>query len=171
MKSFNALLEKYVESLRVAKTLLSEGGVILSESEIYEYLVDALDLEPSENLILMEIPSETIASLVSERYQLRPPPEIISEVSFPDGILPSGIPLFLTHQQVKIKGEIWVIHKNDVDPFPSNPHAHNYQHNLVIHLGNGIIYKKRKNVGKLTKKKFMLLRDSIKNVQLPNIEA
>src|SRR5207237_6227170 len=41
-----------------------------------------------------------------------------------------GIPILLTEAQVKLQGEIWIVHKNDADPFPSNPHAHNYRERL-----------------------------------------
>lgn len=43
----------------------------------------------------------------------------------------------------KEKGEIWEIHKNDKDPFPSNPHAHNIETGEKLDLNNGNIYDSR----------------------------
>lgn len=33
-----------------------------------------------------------------------------------------------------------VAHKYDRDTFPSNPHAHNYDRKLKMHLGTGDLY-------------------------------
>ena len=45
--------------------------------------------------------------------------------------------------KVKVKGECWIIHKNDRDPFPSNPHAHNYDSFAAygLDLGTGRLYQ------------------------------
>ena len=169
MKNFSELVEQYLNSFEVAKSLLEKSDIFLSVNEIYDYLVDSPEINEYENLIVKEIPGEQIASIVERQYRLSPPSQVIAEVELLESITPSNVPVFLVHQQVKIKGEIWVIHKNDVDPFPSNPHAHNYQNNLVVHLGNGMIYKKRKLVGKLEKKKLSLLRSEIKNIELPEL--
>ncbi|WP_143748575.1 hypothetical protein [Chromohalobacter canadensis] len=171
MKDFPSLVESYKKSFSDAKTILGERGIYLSESEIYEYLLESPDIDEHENLILKEMSAEYIADSVGSQYRENAEPEVVDEVEFPESILPSGIPVFRTSQQVKIKGEKWVIHKNDADPFPSNPHAHNYQENLVVHLGNGMVYRRRKHVGKLSKKKLMLLRSEIKHVDLPDFTA
>ena len=61
----------------------------------------------------------------------------------------------------------WVVHKNDPDPFPSDPHAHNYEADLKLHLGNGELYNGSKCVGKIPAKKFKELRSSFKSISLP----
>lgn len=139
MKHFTELVEQYLKSFEEAKALLEKNGIFLSVSEIYKYLVDSSEINEYENLIIKELPCDQIASLVERQYTLSPPSQVIAEVELFESIVPPNIPIFLTHQQVKIKGEIWVVHKNDADPFPSNPHAHNYQSNLVVHLGNGMM--------------------------------
>jgi hypothetical protein len=68
-------------------------------------------------------------------------PEKMDEIRFDESIIPEGVPILLTEAEVKIKGEVWVVHKNDADPFPSNPHAHNYENRLKMHLGTGDLYK------------------------------
>jgi hypothetical protein len=168
MIAFHELVDKYKKSFEEAKRLLKVEGIKLSESDIFNYLLESPDIDERDNLIVKQIPAKDIALIVSCQYRLSPPPEVVLEIELPEGILPSGISTFLTHQQVKVKGEIWQIHKNDVDPFPSNPHAHNYQSNVVVHLGNGMIYRKRKYLGEqLTKKNLSLLRREIKNMELP----
>lgn len=128
-------------------------------------------MDNPSKIIYTELPASRMVNLVREQFQRSPPPEVLGEVEFEESILPSGVPRFLTEQQIKIKGEKWVIHKNDIDPFPSNLHAHNYQDNLVVHLGNGDLYQRRRKVGNLCKNKLKLLRGEIRNVSLPKLTA
>lgn len=74
-------------------------------------------------------------------------------------ILPKGIPVHLYEKQIKVKGQIWELHKNDADPFPSDPHAHNYETGLKLDLSNGNLYKKKKYTDSITKKTLLLIRD------------
>jgi hypothetical protein len=82
---------------------------------------------------------------------------------------------FLTEYKVRVKanGLIWVIHKFDKDPFPSNPHAHLLNDNIKMHLGNGKCYQRGKYIHTLNKKKLMHIRDSILkkiDIELPSLE-
>lgn len=73
--------------------------------------------------------------------------------------------------QVKSKGLIWVIHKYDADPFPSNPHAHQIVSGLKLDLSNGKCYKKKKFVYKIKKKDLLLIRKQVdKKIELPAIQ-
>lgn len=74
-------------------------------------------------------------------------------------ILPKGIPVHLYEKQIKVKGQIWELHKNDADPFPSDPHAHNYETGLKLDLSNGNLYKKKKYTDSITKKTLLVIRD------------
>lgn len=82
-------------------------------------------------------------------------------------ILPGNIEQRFVEALFKHHGEIWVVHKNDADPFPSNPHAHCYEKGLKLHLGNGKLYLGVKHVGKVSKKKFISLRNKMTNINLP----
>jgi hypothetical protein len=62
---------------------------------------------------------------------------------------------------IKLKGEVWEVHKHDKDEFPSNPHAHNYEYGLKLHLGTGVLYKKKNMVGSIRKKDLLKLRNLI----------
>jgi len=73
----------------------------------------------------------------------------------------------------KAKNIRWIVHKSDSDPFPSNPHAHDYKNNVKLHLGNGNLYRKRKIVGSLRKKELLKIREIIyykSTINLPPIE-
>lgn len=84
--------------------------------------------------------------------------------------LPPELPLFVRKKQYKVRGEVWTIHQNDVDPFPSSPHAHNHIQNLVMHLGNGKLYRNRNFVAGAKRKCFLDLRSLVKSVALPPLE-
>ncbi len=73
-------------------------------------------------------------------------------------IFPEGT---LIEYKVRIKssGLIWIIHRYDVDPFPSNPHAHQIDNNIKMDLSNGKCYKKRKLIHQLPKKEFLKIRE------------
>lgn len=65
-----------------------------------------------------ELYSDQMFELLKENI-----PEVnLIEVTFPESILPVGVPRIINEQEVRGNGEIQVIHKNDLDPFPSNPH-------------------------------------------------
>ncbi len=66
-----------------------------------------------------------------------------------------------TKIQVKSKGLVWRVHKYDPDPFPSNPHAHNFEQNLKLHLGTGEFYRARKSMGHMKRKDLLELRSKI----------
>jgi hypothetical protein len=72
--------------------------------------------------------------------------------------IPEAIEELETKVKIKSKGKIFIIHKNDADPFPSNPHAHWIDTNLKIDLSNGKCYHIRKHISTLSKKEFNELR-------------
>ena len=75
--------------------------------------------------------------------------------------------------RVKDSGIIWIIHKYDQDPFPSNPHAHNIDNNFKLHLGNGICFKKREKVYQISRKNLLEIRKKIENsinIKLPDLD-
>ncbi|MFC0776961.1 hypothetical protein [Flavobacterium sp. HJSW_4] len=88
-----------------------------------------------------------------------------------DGIFPEGVKSSLREKQIKVKGEIWELHKNDADPFPSNPHAHNYETGLKLDLSNGNLYKKKNIDSSINKKKLLNIREKFTNegFTMPNL--
>jgi hypothetical protein len=76
----------------------------------------------------------------------------------------------LREATVKCGGNIWRIHTNDTDPFPSNPHAHNLETGLKLDLSTGLLYLGRKPAGGTFKRKhFLTLRQlaASKGILLP----
>ena len=71
-----------------------------------------------------------------------------------------------TKEIIKYKG-IWEIHKNDKDPFPSNPHAHNKETGEKLNLSTGEIHniKTRQIVGKLNTKELNEIRKKSRILQ------
>lgn len=133
---------------------------ILSTQDITRYLL--------ENKIPTDDINKAISSIDLDffiKYK-----EFSERIVLTDSAIPAEIPIHIKKQNYKLKGEIWTVHKNDADPFPSSPHAHNYQQNIVMHLGNGSLYRKRDHLGFANRKVFLHLRSLIKNVCLPQLE-
>ncbi len=54
--------------------------------------------------------------------------------------IPDGCRRRLDEVRVKRDGEIWQINRNDADPYPSNPHAHNVESGLKLDLSTGALW-------------------------------
>ena len=66
--------------------------------------------------------------------------------------------------RIKARGQIWVIHKYDPDPFPSNPHAHDIQNNIKLDLSNGNCYRVRQYIYTIKKKDLLIIRQQVQAV-------
>jgi hypothetical protein len=55
-------------------------------------------------------------------------------------------------------------------PFPSNPHAHNLESRLRLHLGTGELFDKRRVVEKISRKDLLDIRKRLKNFDLPELD-
>ncbi|WP_391087842.1 hypothetical protein [Vibrio sp. NH-UV-68] len=144
----------------VIESIESKLNRIVSAAEIIEEL-GAKDVDCScADSVISSLSDEFISNL----------PLIIQKVISKETLIPSGVPVVIEKKKYRVKGEVWVVHKNDVDPFPSSPHAHNYDQNLVMHLGNGRMYRKRNYVATAKKKQFLALRQQIDCVTLPPLE-
>ncbi len=73
----------------------------------------------------------------------------------------------LVKQKARVKedGEVWIIHKTDEDPFPSHPHAHNYESQTKLDLSNGELYRKTLRYGQIPKKKLKKIRWLFENIK------
>jgi hypothetical protein len=98
-------------------------------------------------------------------------PKKLQSVELDEDIIPMDVPRHLEEQRIKVNGNIWVIHNNDADPFPSNPHAHNYQQQVKLDLTNGKLFRNRKFMGTVKRKHLLKLRSLIKNHALPPLTA
>ena len=105
-----------------------------------------------------------------DRNFLKQFPLILQKITLEESLVPVEFPVQIQKKKYRVKGEIWMIHKNDQDPFPSSPHAHNCDRNLSLHLGNGKLFRKREFFGNANRKHFLALRDLVSNVELPPLE-
>jgi hypothetical protein len=69
--------------------------------------------------------------------------ELLAEIEFEASPIPDGTMRRLDEVTIKRDGCIWRIHRNDADPFPSNPHAHNIESGLKLDLSTGALYFRR----------------------------
>jgi len=81
--------------------------------------------------------------------------KILCEIEFVESPIPSGTMRRLDEVTIKRDGCIWRIHKNDADPFPSNPHAHNVESGLTLDLSNGDLFFGSRPTGKSVAKKHL----------------
>ena len=98
--------------------------------------------------------------------------EPIAEIEFETSPIPDGVRRYLEEVTIKRDGCIWRIHKNDADPFPSNPHAHNIESGLTLDLSTGALYLGRKNSGKNISRKhldFIRTKAKAKGITLPTL--
>lgn len=163
----------YIQASNNAQAVLSQyRGIIISGSDIQSALCEELRIEDENavELIHKGLTGETIVYYLRafnfEKYH----PEILGEIELDEPILPEGTVKLLTEQTVKVKGEIWQVHKNDADSFPSVPHAHNYASGLSLHLGTGELFKKRDKVHQLQCKKLLAIREKLTKFDLPKLD-
>lgn len=165
-------LISYIREMNTAKAILSQlKGVELDSMEVQLALCEKLEIQSLQPIELLEkeLSSDQMVEILKDYNFTKP--EKIDEIVLDESILPEGTPKLLTEQTVKVKGEVWIIHKNDADPFPSTPHAHNYDSGISLHLGTGEFFKKRASKGFLACKKLKVLRDKIKEHKLPELDS
>jgi hypothetical protein len=161
----------YISASSSACAVLSQiHGIDLDASDIQAALVDLLEIQENPPFRLLDYGLTDTQIVEKLRYydfkQLKP--GILAEFTESEPLIPLGIPRLLTEQTVKVKGEIWRVHKNDADGFPSIPHAHNYETGVVLDLGNGTMYDRNRNqIGTLSCKKLLLIRGKLTGITLP----
>lgn len=159
--------------IRTTSAALRESASLLSEAhreeilvrEVEGGLVDVLGLDEISDLLDHDIDSGEILGLLADYNFARLRPQKLCEVVLEESIVPAGVPVLLTEAEVKLKGEKWTIHKNDADPFPSSPHAHNYEQGLKMDLRTGDLYQRNARVacGRVEKKYLLKLRDLVEH--------
>src|SRR5258708_37167361 len=110
---------------RAAQLLSGEvRGIRVTGEHVEDALIALFNIENPVDLLNRDWTPTEIAHALSEFdfAQLKP----LAMVELEASILPPGVPRRLDEVKVKVRGEGWCIHKKDLDPFPSSPHAHNY---------------------------------------------
>jgi len=131
--------------------------ILISDHPEFEHPLYLYSVEPNFDLFYAE---------------LRDYPFEYNKIQVESSIDELSISLVQERAQVKADGIIWVLHKYDLDPFPSNPHAHNIKNGLKLHLGNGQIYRKTVPVDKLPKKTVIKIRElfETRGFKMPELE-
>lgn len=124
-----------------------------------------------EEIADMDLTYDSIKEIYQQSGEYKAQPIVLATVELPETIIPEDTEQAINEQQVRHCGEVWVIHRNDADPFPSDPHAHNYESNLKLHLGTGNLYLKKRIVGKVGRKELIAIREKISYLTLPTLAA
>jgi len=163
----------YKSNSEKAEVILKEKGYNPINAGIMECMI-FFQLNPviPHVFIYEELSVDRIVSTVSTNIDLHGYP--IGYIRIGKEILPPHLAYPLIKGRIKYKGEIWTIHKNDKDIFPSNPHAHNYERKLKLHLGNGKLYKNKIGCDHVNSKDLNKIRNlilkNIKDIELPFLE-
>lgn len=165
-------LVAYIQASQAARTILSElHGLELTGIDVQTALAERLEINgnPPRGLLERTLTTVQIVELLSTFDFRKYHSEILGEVTLDEPLLSPSHPQLLTERTVKVKGEVWRIHKNDADPFPSVPHAHNYAAGVVLDLGTGEMFdtRDRKSIGNIGCKKLLRLRGELSNFALP----
>jgi len=165
-------LSKYIKEAEKARKTLSEKLLVeISSLDFQIALGTVLGYDENDSTRIVEhvLTAEQMVEKL-ENYEFNFPEEIAS-IKFDHSILPDGVPKRLDEEEIKHKGEIWVIHKNDADPLPSNPHGHNKSTGYKLHLGNGQLFSnKNKPLNeKISKKYLIAIREKVINITLPTL--
>lgn len=159
MGYFELQLQWYELTLKVVAARLSEERKIdidfeklgLAIAEIHDF---------SQNLQIQRYVQEHGLKIYDEVKDF-PFSNLLGQIELFDDecIHVEGIASNLYEKQIKVKGQKWELHKNDVDPFPSDPHAHNYETGLKLDLSNGNLYKKKTLIDSIDKKTLAAIRN------------
>ena len=162
MDDLSRSINDYIAASEAARhRLQSKFTYRIESTHIQSALMRRKSLSHSVDLMRFSWMADSIVSeLKNERFEEAASQKLFS-ISLSKSIIPPGSTLLITEKRVTVNNEIWEIHKNDVDPFPSNPHAHNYEANLKLHLGNGQLYRKRQYRGKIKKKDLIRIREEL----------
>ena len=151
------ILNYYLHESGLVVTLIHEKhGLEVNPEKLWQILIDHFNcFDNPADIIFKKLDSHAIYKIIASDYlsyltslfSISINHTVIPEDSLNDNII-KGV--------VKFRGEIWEIHKGDLDLFPSNPHAHNYESGFKLHLGTGDLYKMRKLVNKIKKKDLLM---------------
>ena len=169
-------LEKWINdwivfATRTRQRLADDKGFEIDPIEFQEALAKSLGKAKGIDLVYLDLPSVDAAIEMVKDYPFEAESEPVETISLDESVLPSATPQLIEEETIKSKGEVWRIHANDADTFPSSPHAHHLGSNLKLHLGTGILYRKGKEFDRITCKKLRLIRDKMKKIDPPKDEC
>lgn len=150
----------HTNSAKALAELQQNGFAFLDSSLIWQILIYEFEhYDIPTNVFLENLSQEEIITHIKKYFAENGLP--IESVTLNSSIIPDEFSNDLIKAEIKFKGEIWVIHKNDKDTFPSQPHAHNYERQYKLHLGNGKLYRNKKFIRSIRSKDLINLRQTI----------
>ncbi len=165
------LINHFDSELKAAIGELSgRKNVQIDEITAQEFLTESLGLSSSISLIDQNLTRSKIVNLL-DAYNF---PVATAEMEC--DILPELEQQLLTEVQGVVNNQIWRIHKNDADAFPSNPHAHNVVTGIKLDLSNGETYRQTTPKGRIEKKYLKALRKKVEErlrtqgIELPKLK-
>jgi hypothetical protein len=167
-EDISILINAFVEHAEaVAHSLTHRFGSPIQCAHVENALVEVLQLSTSTELLNFQWTQESILSVLANYNFQKFFPILLTELQFENSIIPSRVIRRLAEQTVRRHGEIWRIHRNDADPFPSNPHGHNLESGHKLHLGTGELFFSRRSVGRISRADLLAIRQQLGNFDLP----
>jgi hypothetical protein len=169
-KPIEQRIESFLAALAEAiPRLQASSPITIDDASVEVALVDVQGVEDGPDLLEEEWTAERIVSRLQSYDFRKLHPVLLEQIQLEASIVPAGVIRNLREERVKSNGEVWVIHKNDADPFPSIPHAHNYESGHKLHLGTGELFIRKECVGRIKKNDLLMLRSKIKYRPLPDL--
>jgi len=164
-ESIRSLIEATADA---GKALSAKSGLPLEYAHIQDALVEVMELDSPEELLDKELSAVAIAAILENYDFHRLFPKQIAVIHFEDSIIPDRTSRKLIEVTVRANGEVWRIHQNDADPRPSNPHGHNLESGLKLHLGTGELFQGTRNTGEKVRRKHLeAIRAKLSKYALP----
>lgn len=163
-------INAYITASKKVRAILSERhGRTIGSDELQNALCRVLGIDElnSPDLLDHNLTADKMLEML-EDFDFTPV-QVLYTVELPDedGIIADNSTLVLLEKVVRVKGEKWEIHCYDADPWPSNPHAHNYASRLKMHLGTGELFdNNKKPKGKIAAKKLAVIRAELTEARI-----
>lgn len=164
-------INEFNDSLALAKKLLED---LLKRSidlvELQGILTRALDLPSELYLLDLDLSADDIVKILLD-HDIESRLGETEVIELGHSIFPAGVLSRLDEERVKHKNQIWLIHKADRDPWPSNPHGDNPETGIKLDLSNGRLFRNRKEVGQLRRKDLDIIRNKMKKIEPPPLKV
>jgi hypothetical protein len=165
-----ALIDEFLrEAKAAARSLAAKLELPIECDHVEAALVEVFALDDSTELLDLGLSRDKILSAVDSYDFRRFFPQPLATLAVEDSIIPRGGIRRLVEQTVRVHGEVWRVHRNDADPFPSNPHAHNLESGLKLHLGTGELFLGKQFAGTINRKDLLAIRNALVDFALPTL--
>jgi len=164
----NSLIE---EGEAAARILAASRALPIELAHVENGLVEVLGLSEPPDLLDFRLSRHEIVSVLAPFDFRAYFPALLAEITFRNSIIPATVPTRLREQTVRRHGQVWRVHWTETDSFPSNPHAHNLDSGLKLHLGTGQLFRKKLLVGKIRPKDLLAIRSELTRFDLPPLAS